>query len=101
MLRVLKLGVVLLAVVSAPAVAGNAKKDNCSDQADVLDRLIELRLSGTFEKKAVRILTEGEEALDEGLHFAVRQYASWIYGQPRRDAEKHDRDVFMQACLEQ
>lgn len=101
MLRVLKLGVVLLAVASAPAVAGNAKEDNCSDQANVLERLVELRLKGTFEKKAVRILTEGDDALDEKQHFAVRQYASFIYTRPRREAEQHDRDVFMQVCLEQ
>lgn len=101
MLRVLKLAAVLGALASGPALAKIDKDEFCSANADVLDRLVEMRLKGTRQNKAVRMLTEGDDMMDETLHFAVRQYAGWIYGQPRKDAARHDRAIFIQSCLDQ
>jgi hypothetical protein len=87
--------------MATPVLAASAKEENCTKHADIIDQLVELRLKGKSEKKAIRTLTEGDGAWDEKYHIAVQQYAGWIYSQPRRDAKKHQREPFIKACISQ
>lgn len=101
MLRAFGVCVLALGLAGSPALAKDSKKVSCEKQADILDQLVEMRLKGVGEKKALRRLTEGDEAVEETYRIAVLQYGGWIYSQRRKDAKNHDHDAFVQVCLDQ
>lgn len=100
MLRVLTLTTILgLGFTLGPAFAADDKEANCDGNTAIVQRLVELRLAGVWQKKAIRIMTEGDDAVADNYKLAVPQYASWIYSQPKRDAERFEAEAFKKQCM--
>ncbi|MEP2533396.1 hypothetical protein [Shimia sp.] len=86
----------------APAYAAS-KKAECEAQAAIVTRATELRLERTSEKKALELMTSGEdEAVAEKYLGAVPAIVDWIYSDLKRKELKLDPGkAYLDTCLAQ
>ena len=91
------------ALLTTPALAD--QEAECRMQADIVDRAAELRLERKSEKKAIQIMTSGEdEAVAEKYLPAVPVLVAWVYNDLKRKqlkAEPGPGDAYFQTCAGQ
>ncbi len=92
---------VALALSLSPAVAG--QEEECQMQADIVNRAVELRLDRTREKKALEIMTSGEDEAVAGKYLAAVPYlVDWVYNTLKRKDLKNDPGAaYYETCLKQ
>ena len=100
-MRVLSaLSVVATLVVASPGLAD--QQAECELQAAIVDRATELRLERTSEKKALAIMTSGEdEAVAEKYIGAVPHIVEWIYSLKRKELKLEPGKAYLAKCAAQ
>ena len=85
----------------SPAFAG--QEEECQMQADIVNRAVELRLDRTREKKALQIMTSGEdEAVADKYLAAVPYLVDWVYNTLKRKDLKNDPGTsYYETCIKQ
>jgi hypothetical protein len=93
--------VAAMALTLTPAHAG--QEEDCQMQADIVNRAVELRLDRTREKKALEIMTSGEdEAVAEKYLAAVPYLVDWVYNTLKRKELKDDPGAaYFTTCMSQ
>ena len=91
--------IVAATTAAAPAFAG--KKAECELQAAIVTRAAELRMERKSEKKAVAIMTSGEdEAVAEKYLPAVPHIVDWVYNSLSRKQLKQDPGAaYLDTCI--
>ncbi|WP_127114155.1 hypothetical protein [Shimia sediminis] len=91
------------ALLTTPVLAD--KKAECQMQADIVTRATELRLDRTSEKKALEIMSSGEdEAVAEKYLPAVPALVAWVYNDLKRkqlSVEPSPGEAYFTACAGQ
>lgn len=94
-----------LVLISTVALAGPAlagKKADCTDQASIVSRAVELRLESKGQKKTLATMTSGaDEAVAERYLQAVPHLVDWVYSLKRKDLKQDPGASYLQACLSQ
>lgn len=102
-MRVIFAAGLVMALFTTPVLAD--KNADCQMQADIVTRAAELRLERKSEKKAVEIMTSGEdEAVAEKYVAAVPAIVSWVYSDLKRKQLKEDPgpgEAYFAACAAQ
>ena len=90
-----------MALSLSPAFAG--QEEDCQMQADIVTRAVELRQDRTREKKALEIMTSGEdEAVAEKYIAAVPFLVDWVYNKLKRKELKNDPGAaYYETCISQ
>ena len=93
-----------IAIVAATSVAAPAfadKKAECELQAKIVTRAAELRMERKSEKKAIEIMTSGEdEAVAEKYIPAVPPIVDWVYNSLKRKQLKMDPGgAYLETCV--
>lgn len=91
----------IFAATLSPAIADQAEE--CQMQADIVSRAVELRQGFTREKKALAIMTSGEdEAVAEKYLAAVPYLVDWVYNALKRGDLKQDPGAsYYETCIKQ
>lgn len=91
------------ALLGAPALAD--QQAECKMQADIVTRATELRLERKSEKKALEIMTSGEdEAVAEKYLPAVPALVNWVYNDLKRKQlgeEPGPGEAYYKTCVGQ